>query len=88
MAISTVSSAASAVQQQMIPNKREQEPVKQSESSRTQSSSQAERPRQAERAQERANQQERVNQQQSAQPPKPVVNAQGQKTGTIINTTA
>ena len=90
MAVNAVSPAAGGVQPQYADKvTREQEPVRPRESSRE--SSRAETAQRLERqaTQERRAEQAKSDQRTESQKrPKPVVNAQGQKTGSIINTTA
>lgn len=85
MAINSVSSATSAVQQQkpVMAKEPQQPPVERPrEKSEAMAASAPQPPAQQSAPPQRAERPERAEQ------PKPVVNAQGQKTGTIISTTA
>lgn len=80
MAVSQVASATAGIQQQFVQTQKAQEverPRENTEARRTNEAQVMER-----RASEQAQRSARTEQ------PRPVVNAQGQKTGTIVNTTA
>lgn len=85
MAVSSVSAAATAVQQQTVSARQMQEV------DRSRENNDAARVREVQPAEQQAPQTERAEMTQSTaatEQQQPVVNAQGQKTGTIINTTA
>jgi len=75
MAVDSVTAATVSVQQQYAPARQPQDAERPRENNETA------RPRQAQVT-------ERQQQAAPAEQPRPVVNAQGQKTGTIISTTA
>lgn len=79
MEVSSVGSSSAAFQQQVTSRKQPEE-----------SDLQATQPKEVESPQRTRQAESRTRPERSEQPeqPKPVVNAQGQKTGTIINTTA
>lgn len=85
MAVNSVSAPSSALQQQAAAERQAQfqaaERPQRQEASR---GSEAPPPENRQRTREA----ERPEQAQRPEPPRPVVNAQGQKTGTIINTSA
>lgn len=89
MAVSQVSSATSGVQQQLTQTQRTRDAVRPSENTETQrtNEAQAAERRAAEQAQRKSETQAAERTTRNEQP-RPVVNAQGQKTGTIINTSA
>lgn len=88
MEVNTVNTASSFAQQQAYagrsPTQSVEKPDRNDESNKVAQAREA----QASRETERAQAQQQSEQTRQAEPPKPVVNAQGQKTGTIINTTA
>ncbi len=91
MEVNAVNIATSVVQQQTYAGRSPTQSVERSgqndeavKSSRAREAQVVSRVEQAQ-AQQQAQQAQR---QELSEPPKPVVNAQGQKTGTIINTTA
>lgn len=85
MAITSVSAATSGLPQQQVAARQPQE----SQEARPApvAARQPEQPQRAERS-EAAPRPERNEEARPAEAPQPVVNAQGQKTGSIINTTA
>lgn len=92
MAVSSVGASSGAVQQQQLQFSaarvsQQQQAPQPRESSDSEYAARAQETQPAPRPAEQTRSQtaERVERQE---PPKPVVNAQGQKTGTIINTTA
>lgn len=89
MATSSVTSATN-VAQQLQPNRQQ---TQARETPNTQTAENTSRPREAEASKrpersEQAQRDQQAQQQQRSEQSKPVVNVQGQKTGTIINTTA
>lgn len=92
MAVNGVGSSASAMQQQIASERQSQfQPSQPSEKPQPRASAAATRDTQQAQSQSRPERNERSSESQRPErdaPPKPVVNAQGQKTGTIINTTA
>jgi hypothetical protein len=80
METSSVSAATSVVQQQLAPSQPQEapRPRESQQPTQVQAASNQNPPQRAERPE----------QAQQPQAPQPVVNAQGQKTGSIINTTA
>jgi hypothetical protein len=85
MEVNTVNTASSLVQQQTYAGKPATQSVERS--SQSEDTSKAAQAREAQAAQQ-AQAQQQAQQTRQTEAPKPVVNAQGQKTGTIINTTA
>ena len=88
MAINGVNTSASTLQQQVASERQAQfQPVERPQRQQVNDSGQTDEARQAQ-AQRRAAEVQAQDRSQRVEQPKPVVNAQGQKTGTIINTTA
>jgi hypothetical protein len=85
MAITSVSAATSGLPQQQVASRQPQE--SQEARPAPAAARPPEQPQRAERS-EPAERPERNEEARSVEAPKPVVNAQGQKTGSIINTTA
>ena len=86
MAISSVSTATSGGVQQQYASQRQSQETERSREPR--SCTETTREMQTQAAERSSAQSRRVESSQRPEQPKPVVNAQGQKTGTIINTTA